>query len=85
MAMQPVPLDCANSRGGIFEPNASKTWDDQGYFGINYNGVGFEANLGYTQNALYGLETVGIGYSDTGLTLRNQTVAAFATPSPFYL
>lgn len=84
-AMDPVIANCANSRGGTFSMNSSETWDDQGFFGINENGVGFEADLGYSQNAEYGLETVGLGYASDGPTLKNQTVAGFATTSPFYL
>jgi hypothetical protein len=84
-AMEPVPVDCANSRGGTFNSNTSKTWNDQGFFGINENGIGFEANLGYSQNADYGLETVGLGYASNGPTLKGQTVAGFGTTSPFYL
>lgn len=86
-AINPVPRDCANSRGGLFNLSMSTTWDDQGLFGINGDGVGLEANLGYSQNAEYGLETLGLGFEAGGNapTLQNQTVAAIATGSPFYL
>ena len=87
-AVSPVPSDCANARGGLFNPNMSSTWLDQGLFGINEDGVGFEADLGYSQAADYGLETVGLGFVAGGAggpTLTNQTVAGFATTSPFYL
>lgn len=59
---------------------------DQGLFGINQDGVGFEANLGYSVNADYGLETLGLGFAGgpSEPTLENQTVAAFASKSPFY-
>lgn len=78
-----VPSDCAVSRGNLFDPNESSSWQDMGTFGINENGVGLEANLGYYQRAQYGLETLGLGL--TGPTLENQTVAGIATPDPFYL
>jgi hypothetical protein len=87
-AINPVPNNCANARGGLFNPNSSSTWLDQGRFGINENGVGFEANLGYLQPADYGLETLGLGFvagGANGPTLENQTVAVIATTSPFYL
>src|SRR5450756_806194 len=45
-AINPVPNGCASSRGGLFNPNTSSTWQDQGLFGINGDGVGLEANLG---------------------------------------
>jgi hypothetical protein len=87
-AINPVPDGCANSRGGLFNLNASSTWEDQGLFGINQDGIGFEANLGYSQHAEYGLETLGLGFvagGASGPTMNNQTVAGIATASPFYL
>lgn len=87
-AIDPVPDDCANSRGGLFNPNTSSTWHDLGLFGINQDGVGFEANLGYSQNADYGLDTLGLGFVAGGAsdpTLKSQPVAGIATASPFYL
>ena len=87
-AIDPVPDGCASSRGGLFNPNTSSTWLDQGLFGINGEGVGLEADLGYSQNADYGLETLGLGFvagGASGPTLKNQTVAGIETASPFYL
>lgn len=78
-----VPADCAVSRGNLFNVNQSSSWIDAGTYGINQNGVGLEANLGYSQNASWGLEHLGIGL--TGPSLNNQTVAGIATPEPFYL
>jgi hypothetical protein len=81
-----VPSGCAQSRGGLFDFNQSSTWKDQGMFGINQEGVGLEANLGYQVDAEYGLETLGLapGGAD-GPTLEGQTVAAFASSTaPFY-
>lgn len=85
VAIDPVPADCASSRGGLFDNSTSSTWEDQGYFGINGDGVGLEANLGYSEAADYGLETLGLGYVADGPTLENMTVAGIATTSPFYL
>ncbi|KAA8575094.1 hypothetical protein EYC84_004307 [Monilinia fructicola] len=86
-AMNPVPLECSNSRGGTFNNTLSRTWIDQGIFGINGVSNGFEANLGYNFDADYGLDTLGLGYSDgaNGPTLKNQTVAAYAMASPLYI
>lgn len=78
-----VPTNCAISRGVLFTPNDSSTWHELGLFGINGDGVGLEANLGYSQRSDFGLETVGLGL--TGPSLDNQTVAGIATASPFYL
>jgi hypothetical protein len=78
-----VPSDCAVSRGNLFNLNDSSSWNDMGIFGINQNGVGLEANLGYNQRADFALESIGIGL--TGPSLDNQTVAGIATAEPFYL
>ncbi|KAF4633250.1 hypothetical protein G7Y89_g4868 [Cudoniella acicularis] len=86
--INPVPVNCASDRGGLFNANASSTWLDQGNYGINANGVGFEANLGYSEAVDYGLETLGVGYvtdGTSGPTLTNQTVAGMPYVSPFYL
>jgi hypothetical protein len=86
-AIASPPANCVMTRGGTFDLNVSSTWDAQGTFYINSNGLGLEANLGYRIGAKFGLETVGLGYTDGlgGPVLTNQTVAAFATASPLYL
>jgi hypothetical protein len=78
-----APSDCAFSRGTLFNANQSSTWDELGLFGINQDGVGLEANLGYYQRADFALDSLSIGL--TGPTVKNQTVAGIATPDPFYL
>ncbi|KAJ5356781.1 Peptidase aspartic catalytic [Penicillium concentricum] len=85
--MEKVPSDCAVSRGIMFTPNESSTWYQLGKFGINGGGVGLEANLGYVQPALFGLDTLGIGLVDGsgGHTLKNQTIGGIGTAYPFYL
>ncbi|KAF5679203.1 peptidase catalytic [Fusarium heterosporum] len=82
-----TPPDCAVSRGNMFTPNESSTWTELGIYGINGGGVGLEANLGYVQPAKFGLDTLGLGLVDgsNGITLKNQTIGAIATASPFYL
>lgn len=71
----------------MFNPNTSTTWNDQGFFGINQDGIGLEANLGYMQTANFGLDTLGLGFvsGGNGPTLKNQTIAGIASASPFYL
>lgn len=78
-----VPSDCANSRGNLFKVNQSSSWYPLGLYGINNDGVGLEANLGYSVRAQFGLDTLGPGL--TGLRLENQTIAGIASPEPFYL
>jgi len=81
--MAQVPPECADSRGELFNLNGTSTWQNQGTWGINANGVGLEANLGYKQVAEYCVDTIGLGL--TGPVLKNQTVAGFVTAAPFYL
>jgi hypothetical protein len=85
-AIDPVPSDCASSRGGTFNNDLSTSWDNQGIFGINGVSYGFEANLGYEFDAQYGLDTLGLGYADgaDSPVLKNQTIAAYAMASPLY-
>lgn len=78
-----VPPDCAVSRGGLFSYNDSSTWSYLGLHGINGDGVGLEANLGYSLRAQFGTEKLGLGLN--GPSFEGQIVAGFATPSPFYL
>jgi hypothetical protein len=78
-----VPVNCAVSRGNLFNPNESSSWHALGLFGINGDGVGLEANLGYSERAEYATEDLGLGL--LGPSLKNQTVAGIATPEPFYL
>lgn len=86
-AFESVPVGCASSRGMMFSPNTSSTWVDSGVFGINHDGVGLEANLGYFQAVDFGMDTVGLGLvaGANGVTLENQTVGGIASTSPFYL
>jgi hypothetical protein len=82
-AFSTVPSDCATSRGVLFDPGSSSTWREAGNYSINSNRVGLEANLGYSLDAEFALETLAVGL--TGPSLTNQTVAAFVAAEPFYL
>ncbi|KAH8658136.1 aspartic peptidase domain-containing protein [Xylariales sp. PMI_506] len=78
-----VPSNCAVSRGVLFNPNESSTWNNVGTYAINGDGVGLEANLGYSENAEFALESLGVGL--TGPNLTNQTVAGIGAAEPLYL
>lgn len=82
-AFTTVPPGCAASRGALFNMSASSTWDNVGLYGINQNGVGLEANLGYSQKAQFGFESLAVGLQAPSLS--NQTVAGFVTSEPFYM
>lgn len=77
------PPDCAVSRGKLFNLNDSSSWRDVGTYGINQDGVGLGASLGYNQTVQFGLDHMALGLTGPGLD--NQTVGGFATTSPFYL
>ncbi|KAK4443484.1 aspartic peptidase domain-containing protein [Podospora aff. communis PSN243] len=78
-----VPPDCAISRGRLYKVNESSSWVDVGLYGINENGVGLAANLGYEARVQFGLEHLGIGLNGPGF--ENRTVGLIAAPQPFYL
>jgi hypothetical protein len=60
-----------NARAGLFDPTGSKTWQDQGDFG-----VGMQANLGYgALNGDFGLDKVGLGIVvNPNVTFSNQVI-----------
>ena len=69
-------MDCADSRGELFDPSKSSSWNFTGNFSM-----GLEMNLGLNDSAAYGLDTVALGISEAigGPTLNDRMVAAFAT------
>ena len=75
---------CAESRGALFNINASTSWQDKGIYEL-----GNEINLpdyitGY-DNGHYGIDSLGLGLpGGGGVALDNQVVAALATKD-FYL
>ena len=48
---------CPMARGGLFNPNNSSTWDNQGAFGL-----GLDPQLGFAGDGVYGLDN--IAFSD---------------------
>ena len=70
---------CPQSRGGLFNLNASSTWDDQGIYGI-----GIEENLQDYQDEYFagdfGFDALGLGAGgSSGVRLNHQVLAAIAT------
>ncbi len=71
---------CSNGRGLLFNPNASSTWSQYGFYAL-----GAEQNLGLTGSARYGNDTLGLGIQGSGgPSLPHQIVGAFSTEN-FYL
>lgn len=44
---------CATERGGLFYPNESKTWEDQGSYAL-----GLDTQLGFDGNGVYGFDDI---------------------------
>ncbi|KAG6991095.1 hypothetical protein G7Y79_00057g090770 [Physcia stellaris] len=69
-------LPCPQSRGGLFDPSRSSSWH-----ALSNNSLGLDANLGYGDlSALYGLDTIQLGFSDSigGPRLDSQILSALA-------
>ncbi|TKA30745.1 hypothetical protein B0A50_02465 [Salinomyces thailandicus] len=74
------PAACAESRGGLFNQNASSTFQDVGLYDTS-----IEDNLGYGGSAVFGYDSVGLeGQDKSGPTIQNTTVGALAIED-FYL
>ena len=78
------PPTCPQSRGGLFNLNASRTWQDQGIYGL-----GLEDNLqDYLDDGFsgdFGFDALGLGAAgSSGVRLDAQVLAAIATKD-FYL
>jgi len=77
-------VTCAQTRGALFNVNASSTWQDQGLFGLQQ-----EQNLPDYQASYdagdYGLETMGLGLPGSNDTDEpKMVVAALATTDYFF-
>ncbi|KAL8947073.1 MAG: hypothetical protein Q9222_006606 [Ikaeria aurantiellina] len=66
---------CNDTRGDVFVTNASRTWHPEGFRPLD-----LELNLYPSDNATYGLDTVGLGFTaeDGCPSLPNQVVAAMS-------
>ena len=76
------PDNCGDSRGYLFLPNASSTWNNTGLYGLVLTE---EAELGYSGNADFGYDDLTLGRPGDGLpTLDHQVIEGFATKD-FYI
>ena len=75
------PSDCSTTRGGLFVPGASKTWQDAKTYSLSA-----EIALGYSDRNAgnYGYDTFGVATPSGGVVLDHQVIAGIATPD-FYL
>lgn len=78
------PADCPDSRGVVFSPNASSTWDNVGNFALDV-----EKNLrNYSSNwdnGNYGFDTLSLGYLGSGGPTVETSVIAGLNTKDFYL
>ena len=77
-----VSSTCSQARGGLFDASQSTSWD-----ALGNHSLGLNANFGYGDlSALYGLDTLTLGFSDSigGPTLDSQIVTALA-PEYYYI
>ncbi|KAL8936224.1 MAG: hypothetical protein Q9216_005051 [Gyalolechia sp. 2 TL-2023] len=68
---------CSEFRGGVFDYNNSESWVQKGFFDLN-----LETNLYPSDDATFGLDQVGLGFTNAtgGPLLENQVVAALSGP-----
>ncbi|KAL8767803.1 MAG: hypothetical protein Q9209_005797 [Squamulea sp. 1 TL-2023] len=78
------PASCSDSRGVLFSPNASTTWDNMGDFALDV-----EKNLrNYSSNwdhGNYGFDTLALGYLGSGGPEMEHSVIAGLNTKDFYL
>ncbi len=74
-------LSCNQSRGGLFDTTESSSWQALGNYSLD-----LETSLGLDKTALFGLDTVALGFDNSmgGPTIHSQVVSALATDD-FYL
>jgi len=74
---------CTVPRGGLFDHTQSKTWQEQGFFGI-----GMQANLGYEYESIngnFGLDKVGLGIAvNPNVTFPDQVIGGIIA-NEFYI
>ncbi|KAL9638155.1 MAG: hypothetical protein Q9204_001600 [Flavoplaca sp. TL-2023a] len=78
------PADCPDSRGVIFSPNASSTWDNVGNFALDVEKHlrNYSSNW---DNGNYGFDTLSLGYLGSGGPTVETSVIAGLNTKDFYL
>ena len=72
--------DCVSQRGGLFDPDKSVTWVDQGNHTLE-----LERNLGYNDNGDFGFDNIILGPpGSASIQLSNQSVVGVASED-FYI
>jgi Eukaryotic aspartyl protease len=76
------PAGCSESRGGIFNPNSSSTWVEEGLYQLP---MAAEIPFGYSGNGRFGFDSLVMSYGGgEGAIVNNSVVAGIATKD-FYI
>ena len=78
------PSNCATIRGGLYNPNLSTTWVKNNATANSTLTLNLENDLGYSDNGLYGYDTVQRGWQGAGgPSLKHQIIGGIATKDFF--
>lgn len=72
----PSDIECGKKRGGLFNPNNSRSWEEVGTYDL-----GLDPQLGFDQNntfGLYGNDSIAL---DDRISVQNQTVGVIVVDS----
>ena len=64
--------NCSDMRGGVFQPNKSRSWSSNGVHDVE---IAQDMGLGIKRTFLFGTDTVGLGVQPQVSRMSNQTVA----------
>ena len=79
------PSNCESSRGRVYHPEQSHTWNPNNLVPNGTFSFGLESNLGYNSNGEYGYDTLTLDWEGSGgPSLQHQIVAGIATKD-FYM
>ncbi|KAF2007348.1 acid protease [Amniculicola lignicola CBS 123094] len=74
--------DCADNRGSTYKWNSSSTWEEYGSYELN---TFLEKRVGLDGQALYGYDTLTLGWAGDGLPSLNHQLIAGLVGKDFYL
>ena len=74
------PPTCPSSRGGLFFPNSSTTWQEAGLYELDQ-----ELNLGYSGNGEFGFDSLTLGYPGSGAYTIDRHLLAGIAAKDFYI
>ncbi|KAL8782810.1 MAG: hypothetical protein Q9213_005089 [Squamulea squamosa] len=80
------PINCAQTRGGLFNPNKSTTWTPNTSSTGNTSTytLELETNLGYSGTAQYGFDSVALGWQGSGGPILDRQIVGGIATKDFY-